>query len=260
MLFFTYYDFIKIILYVNIPYILYKIIKHRRFIRIRAQAEPYGICKIVPPNGWNPDSEKDIMCNSKKFPTKKQPINQLQEGQGFDDGNQYDMASYKQMADAFYKNWIDQYNNGKVMSVDKVCKEYWDLVETNKRPATVEYGNDLDTTAYTSGFPVNSPATCEDATELSSPAEVEMFSPEYYAKSSWNLNNLPSAEGSILKYLKAKINGVNVPWLYVGMLFSSFCWHNEDNYFYSINYSHFGAIKQWYGVSGANATKFEAVM
>jgi len=32
------------------------------------------------------------------------------------------------------------------------------------------------------------------------------------------------------------------------MLFSSFCWHNEDNYLYSINYMHHGAGKTWYGI------------
>jgi histone demethylase JARID1 len=55
------------------------------------------------------------------------------------------------------------------------------------------------------------------------------------------------------------VNGVNVPWLYLGMLFASFCWHNEDNYCYSISYNHFGATKQWYGVGGAHNISFEAV-
>jgi len=65
--------------------------------------------------------------------------------------------------------------------------------------------------------------------------------------------------GSLLKHLKASISGVNVPWLYVGMLFSTFCWHNEDNYLYSINYSHEGAGKQWYGVPGTATSLLEKV-
>ena len=33
---------------------------------------------------------------------------------------------------------------------------------------------------------------------------------------------------------------VNVPWVYLGMLFSSFCWHIEDNSLFSCNYMHEG--------------------
>ena len=44
------------------------------------------------------------------------------------------------------------------------------------------------------------------------------------------------------------------------MLFSSFCWHNEDNFLFSINYLHEGAPKLWYGVPGASANIFEEAM
>jgi len=49
-------------------------------------------------------------------------------------------------------------------------------------------------------------------------------SAEEYVKSGWNLNNLPRLPGSVLCYENADISGVQVPWLYVGMCFSSFCW------------------------------------
>jgi hypothetical protein len=78
------------------------------------------------------------------------------------------------------------------------------------------------------------------------------------------------------------IDGINKPWLYLGMLFSSFCWHREDIYLASINYMHSGDGKQWYcwgpvwvissanlmphrllhryGIPGAKAKAFKSVM
>ena len=43
-------------------------------------------------------------------------------------------------------------------------------------------------------------------------------------------------------------------------LWSSFCWHREDIYLASINNLHVGAPKQWYGIPGARANKFNSTM
>lgn len=66
----------------------------------------------------------------------------------------------------------------------------------------------------------------------------EMFLFQEYVTSGWNLNNLPVLEQSVLCHINADISGMKVPWCYVGMCFSSFCWHIEDHWSYSINYLH----------------------
>ena len=80
--------------------------------------------------------------------------------------------------------------------------------------------------------------------------EPEFGTEDYYKETYWNLNNIPCAPDSVLRHVKVGINGINVPWMYYGSLFTTFCWHNEDNHLYSINYHHKGAPKQWYGVPG----------
>lgn len=59
-----------------------------------------------------------------------------------------------------------------------------------------------------------------------------------YINAGWNLNNLPVLDMSVLRQINADISGMKVPWCYVGMCFSSFCWHIEDHWSYSINYMH----------------------
>jgi [histone H3]-trimethyl-L-lysine4 demethylase len=56
------------------------------------------------------------------------------------------------------------------------------------------------------------------------------------------------------------MSGINVPWVYVGMKYSTFCWHFEDLMLPSINYSHCGKPKLWYGVPEFHREKFDRVV
>ena len=97
-----------------------------------------------------------------------------------------------------------------------------------------------------------------DAAEASKQLEVPLA--KRYAAAAWNLGNLCRLERCVLAHCNDDVSGMVVPWLYVGMLFASFCWHVEDHYAHSINYMHWGAPKTWYGVPGDEADAFEAVM
>ncbi len=63
-----------------------------------------------------------------------------------------------------------------------------------------------------------------------------------YINSGWNLNNLPVLDQSVMRHINADISGMKIPWCYVGMCFSCFCWHTEDHWSYSINYMHWYVI------------------
>lgn len=243
--------------------------------RISPDVVNYGICKIVPPSGWDPPCQLD-MNDPTLFRTRLQAIHTLQESQGYGDGKQYNLKDYKEMADTFAKEWMERYYCDHptppltpassenppppVISLDELAKDYWSIVETRHREAFVEYGNDLEIADYRSGFIVDDDSmSSTDKSGVEASDCEDMFSRDYYARTGWNLVNIATCKGSLLKYLNTPINGVNVPWVYIGMLFATFCWHMEDNYLYSINYNHFGAIKQWYGVPGAHSKTFEKV-
>jgi histone demethylase JARID1 len=72
--------------------------------------------------------------------------------------------------------------------------------------------------------------------------------------------SLARARGSLLRHVHHTLPGITDPMLYVGMLFTTFCWHTEDNYLASINYLHGGAPKVWYGVPSSHRAQFEALM
>lgn len=196
-------------------------------------------------------------------------LHRLQEGVSFGDGNDYAAQEYLNVSSERTKAWKDTHYpdhdllarhtleeggaTRKQFTPDNLERDYWDVVETHTKEVAVEYGNDVDTHDFGSGFPLSergrSVHGTRNAEKMHLP-EPKFGTEDFYKETWWNLNNIPSAPGSVLQYVKVGINGINVPWMYFGSLFTTFCWHNEDNYMYSINYHHKGAPKLWYGVPG----------
>lgn len=159
---------------------------------------------------------------------------------------EYTLQSFGEMADTFKADYFNMPVH--MVPTELVEKEFWRLVSSIEEDVTVEYGADIHSKEFGSGFPVNN-----GKRQLS---EEE----EEYARSGWNLNVMPVLEQSLLCHINADISGMKVPWLYVGMVFSAFCWHIEDHWSYSINYLHWGEPKTWYGVPCSAAEKLEEVM
>ncbi|XP_062012499.1 lysine-specific demethylase JMJ14-like [Rosa rugosa] len=262
--------------------------------KIWPQAESYGICRIVPPRSWIPPcplKEKDMWENA-KFSTRVQQVDLLQNREsmkkktrgrkrkrrrhsrrraeanaasetdekfGFQSGSDFTFAEFQRQASTFKESYFGTHeceegsNSGGTNnkrwepSVEDIEGEYWRIVEQPTDEVEVYYGADLETGVFGSGFPKAS-------------SVVTRSESDHYAMSGWNLNNLPRLPGSVLCFEESDISGVLVPWLYVGMCFSSFCWHVEDHHLYSLNYLHFGDPKVWYGVPGSHATSLEQAM
>lgn len=258
--------------------------------KIRPIAEKYGICKIVPPVGWNPGIEFGVDLNStERFQTKQQLLHRIQEGISFGDGVEYTPSEYLKVASERSSAWKrnhypyhdrpiaddvtsspeatgsmddqgsttsnhnhNNHSHYQRFTPDNIESDYWDIVEKTKE-VIVEYGNDVDTQIFGSGFPLSERGRAMNGTkklEKMDQPEPKFHTKDYYKETWWNLNNIPFAPGSILRHVRVGITGINVPWMYYGSLFTTFCWHNEDNNLYSINYHHRGAPKVWYGVPG----------
>ncbi|TSL97329.1 Lysine-specific demethylase 5C [Bagarius yarrelli] len=159
---------------------------------------------------------------------------------------EYTLQSFGEMADTFKADYFNMPVH--MVPTELVEKEFWRLVSSIEEDVTVEYGADIHSKEFGSGFPVNNGK--KHLTEEE----------EAYARSGWNLNVMPVLEQSVLCHINADISGMKVPWLYVGMVFSAFCWHIEDHWSYSINYLHWGEPKTWYGVPAVAAEKLEEVM
>mmetsp|Transcript_25505 Transcript_25505/g.32484 ORF Transcript_25505/g.32484 Transcript_25505/m.32484 type:complete len:701 (-) Transcript_25505:1209-3311(-) len=183
--------------------------------------------------GNSSDTETDTDTDN-----EQQAMDQEEEEEsfGFATGRIYSLASFKKQARRFKRDWFRAPDRTPYEpSIAQIETEYWNIVENRTEHCRVHYGSDLDVKSHGSGFHVDS----------SNP---------------WNLNILPTLPKSLLRFLPEHVSGITIPMMYVGMLFSTFCWHVEDDYLFSINFLHTGAPKLWYGVSSYHCTQFEQAM
>uniref|UniRef100_A0A673KIY9 [histone H3]-trimethyl-L-lysine(4) demethylase n=1 Tax=Sinocyclocheilus rhinocerous TaxID=307959 RepID=A0A673KIY9_9TELE len=176
-----------------------------------------------------------------------QECSKPQEAFGFEQAcRDYSLKSFGEMADSFKSDYFNMPVH--MVPTELVEKEFWRLVGTVEEDVTVEYGADIASKEFGSGFPI------KGGKFKVAPHD------EKYLRCGWNLNNMAMMTPSVLTHVTADICGMTLPWLYVGMCFSSFCWHIEDHWSYSINYLHWGEPKTWYGAPGFAAEQLEAVM
>uniref|UniRef100_A0AAY4EHD9 Protein Jumonji n=1 Tax=Denticeps clupeoides TaxID=299321 RepID=A0AAY4EHD9_9TELE len=126
----------------------------------------------------------------------------------------------------------------KEPSAAEVEQEYWRLVEQRDCHVAVHYGK-VDTNTHGSGFPVGKS--------------------EPFSKHGWNLTVLTNNSGSILRHLGA-VPGLTIPWLNIGMVFSTSCWSRDQNRLPYIDYLHTGADCIWYTIPAEEKTKLDKVV
>ncbi|KAI7806896.1 protein Jumonji isoform X1 [Triplophysa rosa] len=126
----------------------------------------------------------------------------------------------------------------KEPDIAEVEREYWKLVEEKECHVAVHCGR-VDTKTHGSGFPVSKS--------------------EPFSKHGWNLTVLSNNSGSILRHLGA-VPGVTIPWLNIGMVFSTSCWCQEQNSLPYIDYLHTGADCIWYCIPAEEKSKLDKIV
>ncbi|GJP85744.1 hypothetical protein CLOP_g15845 [Closterium sp. NIES-67] len=174
---------------------------------------------------------------------------------GFTTGDNISIAAL-QRADRMLREQLFGAKQAGALTSAQLEEAFWRIVDGAVGPVETLYGSDIDTGVSGSGFPRRGEPVPPHAVQ-SGVSEARW---RQYAEARWNLNNLARDAASVLRYVEDAIPGVIVPWLYMGMSLSAFCWHFEDHCFYSVNYVHWGEPKLWYGVPGHAAEAFEKVM
>jgi hypothetical protein len=165
----------------------------------------YGCIKIIPPSSFEPPFSFNT-TSDRKLPTRFQTLQDLSQGKAFIQNEEgMTFKDFKKMADGYQDKHFAKYHglSQKERTIE-IEKEYWTAVEDNIGDRIqIQYAADLSARKFGSGFP--------------------QYSDNEYTSHPWNLNYMDELKNSMLQICKDdKMSGVNIPWLYIGMLFSSF--------------------------------------
>ncbi|KAK4281297.1 hypothetical protein QN277_012813 [Acacia crassicarpa] len=260
---------------------------------IRSKAEPYGICRIIPPPTWQPQcllKEKDIWENS-KFVTQIQRIDGLQvqcQREVMDNSsinsetkarrgltvaldsqpgneNPHDVEdSESKLGPTFslstFKKFADDFNakyfdcDNSVVGSDEKLEQYVENIEG-------EYGRIIQNPTHEIevlvGNNLGDGVLSSGFPMISDPLESLKY-PECM-RSGWNLNNMCMQSGSLLSFESLEVSSKFTPQVHVGMCFSSFNWEVKEHHLYSLCYMHVGEPRVWYSIPGRFAADFETV-
>jgi len=200
--------------------------------KIAPAAAAYGICKIVPPVNVGTPGTKVLKEKGFRFETSTQTLRSPMIAFNRS-GRTYTLRTFESVAREYTTK---RFGCGAVPPPNCVEREFWnELAAPSDVSSVIEYASDVEGNAFSDR--ADDPLGCTD----------------------WNLRLFPRAPRSTLRLVDGEITGVTSPLLYVGMLFSTFAWHVEDHFLYSINFHHAGAPKTWYGVPSKDADRFETV-
>lgn len=156
----------------------------------------------------------------------------------------YNLRQFQQKCERFDEKYFGP--RPKPVGLDGenfVEKEYWEALSHSGVAVEVEYGSNIHSAIHgsTNAMP-----------EQNSLRNVN---------DQWNLNVAPLQRDGMFQYIQdASAQQLRMPWLHVGMMFSSRAWAVEDMLLWSLDYLHFGSTRTWYVISPKHYDKFQKLL
>ncbi|KAL5977341.1 hypothetical protein ACLOJK_021687 [Asimina triloba] len=259
--------------------------------RIRQEAEPYGICRIVPPPSWKPPCtlKQKVIWEGAKFATRIQRVDKLQNREPMKKKSRNRNFRKRKRRRRSRMGLIRRHNTSDISEINE------SVASDTDAKFGFESGSDFTLDYFqkcADNFKERYFGMKDDNQNLIScngerwKPTVEDIEGEYWRiveKSTEKIEVLygadletgvfgsgfpkatSSIEGDPDQYVTSGWNLNNFPRL-PGSVLSfergdiSGVLHVEDHHLYSLNYLHWGDPKLWYGVPGSSASKLEDAM